>query len=105
MNCRSFGAFLIGNMSLVGPRPALYNQNDLIQQRTVLGVDELTPGLTGWAQVNGRDQLPIPEKVRLDTEYMERRSFWFDIKILWLTAGRVFRKQGCCTLTIFLPPG
>ena len=85
---------LRGDMSLVGPRPALYNQDDLIQLRTAAGVDRLTPGLTGWAQVNGRDELPIPEKVRLDVEYLQRRSFWFDIKILFLTAIRVLKKQG-----------
>ena len=82
-------SILKGDMSFVGPRPALFNQDDLITLRTKKGVDMLVPGLTGWAQVNGRDELPIPEKVALDVEYMERRSFWFDIKILWLTFLKV----------------
>ena len=85
---------LKGDMSLVGPRPALYNQVDLITLRTEKGVDKLVPGLTGWAQVNGRDELPIPEKVALDMEYMERQSFWFDIKILWLTCLKVIKRDG-----------
>src|SRR5450830_901871 len=75
---------LKGDMSFVGPRPALFNQEDLIEQRTQLGVHTLVPGLTGWAQVNVRDELPIPEKVRLDAEYLENRSLWLDIRILWL---------------------
>ena len=83
-----------GDMSFVGPRPALFNQDDLIALRTEKGVESLTPGLTGWAQVNGRDELAIPEKVSLDVEYMERRSFWFDIKILWLTVLKVVRRDG-----------
>ena len=83
-----------GDMSFVGPRPALFNQDDLIALRTACGVHELTPGLTGWAQVNGRDELPIPEKVKLDLEYLQRRSFWFDIRILWLTFVRVLRRDG-----------
>jgi O-antigen biosynthesis protein WbqP len=87
-------SILKGEMSFVGPRPALYNQNDLITLRTVKGVDKLVPGLTGWAQVNGRDELPIPEKVDLDVEYMERQSFWFDMKILWLTVLKVVRRDG-----------
>ena len=72
-------------MSFVSPRPALFNLDDLIGLRTAKGVDKLIPGLTGWAQVNGRDEVPIPDKVELDIEYMERRSFWFDLYILWLT--------------------
>ena len=87
-------SILIGDMSLVGPRPALFNQYDLITMRTEKGVDQLLPGLTGWAQVNGRDKLPIPEKVALDVEYMERRSFWFDMYILWLTVLKVLRRDG-----------
>jgi len=87
-------SILKGDMSFVGPRPALFNQDDLIQLRTQCGVDELTPGLTGWAQINGRDELPIPEKVRLDEEYVRRRSFWFDLRILWLTAIKVVRRDG-----------
>jgi O-antigen biosynthesis protein WbqP len=77
---------LTGDMSLVGPRPALFNQDDLVALRTAGGVHRLRPGLTGWAQVNGRDELPIPEKVRLDVEYSERRSLAFDLRILILTA-------------------
>ena len=83
-----------GDMSFVGPRPALFNQDDLITLRTEKGVDQLIPGLTGWAQVNGRDELPIPEKVRLDIEYFQRRSFWFDLKILWLTCLKVIKRDG-----------
>jgi O-antigen biosynthesis protein WbqP len=83
-----------GDMSFVGPRPALYNQDDLIAMRTEKGVDKLIPGLTGWAQVNGRDELPIPEKVALDVEYMERQSFLFDMYILWLTILKVVRREG-----------
>ena len=85
---------LKGEMSFVGPRPALFNQDDLILLRTEKGVDKVVPGLTGWAQVNGRDELPIPEKVVLDVEYMERQSFWFDMKILWLTVLKVVRRDG-----------
>lgn len=87
-------SILIGDMSLVGPRPALFNQHDLIAQRTECGLDALLPGLTGWAQVNGRDEIPIPEKVRLDAEYMSRRSFFFDIQILWLTVIKVLGRDG-----------
>lgn len=87
-------SILVGDMSFVGPRPALFNQDDLIELRTEHGVHELMPGLTGWAQVNGRDELPIPEKVRLDAEYLHRRSLWFDIKILWLTFVKVIRRDG-----------
>ena len=85
---------LKGDMSFVGPRPALFNQDDLIALRTETGVDQLLPGITGWAQVNGRDELSIPDKVALDVEYLNRRSFWFDIKILWMTFLRVMRHDG-----------
>lgn len=85
---------LRGDLSLVGPRPALFNQNDLITLRTESGVHNLVPGITGWAQVNGRDELPIPEKVRLDCEYLRTRSFWLDIKILFLTILKVARREG-----------
>lgn len=87
-------SILKGDMSFVGPRPALFNQDDLIALRTRYGVDNIKPGLTGWAQINGRDELPIPEKVALDAEYLERRSFWFDIKILVLTFQKVLKKDG-----------
>lgn len=87
-------SILKGDMSFVGPRPALYNQNDLIAQRTEADVHTLPPGLTGWAQINGRDELPIPEKVALDTEYLRRRSFWFDLKIIVLTFLKVLKKEG-----------
>jgi O-antigen biosynthesis protein WbqP len=83
-----------GDMSFVGPRPALFNQDDLVALRTEKGVDNLKPGLTGWAQVNGRDELLITEKVALDVEYMERQSFWFDLKILWLTLLKVLGQDG-----------
>lgn len=87
-------SILKGDMSLVGPRPALFNQQDLIALRTDAGVDRLTPGLTGWAQINGRDELPIPDKVRLDAEYLRRQSFVFDLEILCLTAWRVLHRDG-----------
>ena len=87
-------SILVGDMSFVGPRPALFNQDDLVALRTARGVDQLVPGLTGWAQVNGRDELPIPEKVELDAEYLRRRSFVFDLYILWLTALKVVRRDG-----------
>lgn len=87
-------SILVGDMSFVGPRPALFNQDDLVALRTSQGVDELVPGLTGWAQINGRDELPIPEKVALDVEYLRRRSFLFDLRILWLTALKVVRRDG-----------
>ena len=83
-----------GDMSFVGPRPALFNQDDLIALRTEAGVHVLLPGLTGWAQVNGRDELPIPEKVKLDAEYLQKRSFGFDLWILWLTLLKVLRRDG-----------
>lgn len=81
-------------MSFVGPRPALFNQHDLIELRTMHGVSDLVPGLTGWAQVNGRDELPIPVKVALDEEYLRRKSFRFDLYILWLTALKVVASDG-----------
>ena len=84
--------FLNGDMSFVGPRPALFNQADLIQLRTAQGVHALMPGLTGWAQVNGRDEIPIPQKVALDREYLERQSFVFDLRILLLTAFKVLNR-------------
>lgn len=87
-------SILKGDMSFVGPRPALFNQDDLIALRTERGVHELVPGLTGWAQVNGRDELPIPQKVALDMEYLQRRSLWFDLKILWMTALKVIARDG-----------
>jgi len=87
-------SILKGEMSFVGPRPALFNQNDLIALRTEKGVDQLIPGLTGWAQVNGRDELPISEKVALDVEYMERPSFLFDMRILWMSVLKVIRRDG-----------
>lgn len=87
-------SILKGDMSFVGPRPALFNQDDLIALRTQFGVHELVPGLTGWAQVNGRDELPIPEKVKLDVEYLQRQSFLFDVRILWLTFIKVLRRDG-----------
>lgn len=85
-----------GDMSFVGPRPALFNQDDLINLRTKKGVHELSPGLTGWAQINGRDELPIPQKVQLDAEYLQRQSFAFDIKILWMTVLKVLSRDGVC---------
>jgi O-antigen biosynthesis protein WbqP len=87
-------SILRGDMSFVGPRPALFNQDDLIALRTHNGVHHLLPGLTGWAQVNGRDELPIPEKVKLDVEYLNRQSLWFDIHILWLTFVKVVSRDG-----------
>lgn len=87
-------SILKGDMSFVGPRPALFNQDDLIALRTEYGVDQLLPGLTGWAQVNGRDELPIPQKVALDVEYMQRQSIGFDIVILWMTFLKVLKRDG-----------
>lgn len=83
-----------GDMSFVGPRPALFNQADLIELRTRCGVHRLMPGLTGWAQINGRDELPIPDKVALDVEYLHRQSLWLDMKIIFLTALKVIRRDG-----------
>lgn len=82
-----------GDMSFVGPRPALFNQDDLIALRTRYGVDELLPGLTGWAQINGRDELPVPQKVALDVDYLHRRSFGLDLKIIYMTAIKVVRRE------------
>jgi len=87
-------SILVGDMSFVGPRPALFNQQDLIDLRTEYGADALLPGLTGWAQVNGRDELPIPQKVQLDVIYLQRQSLLFDIRILWLTFVKVLRRDG-----------
>ena len=85
---------LKGEMAFVGPRPALFNQNDLIAMRLKYGVDKLVPGLTGWAQVNGRDELSIPVKVQYEVEYLQKQSFWFDMKILGLTFLKVVRRAG-----------
>ena len=87
-------SILLGHMSFVGPRPALFNQADLIELRTLAGVHVLTPGLTGWAQVNGRDELPIPNKVELDKVYLQRQSWLFDLQILLLTFVKVLRRDG-----------
>jgi O-antigen biosynthesis protein WbqP len=87
-------SILVGDMSFVGPRPALFNQDDLIALRTQYGIDKLVPGLTGWAQVNGRDELSIPIKVKYDLEYLHKQSFWFDMKILCLTFLKVVRRAG-----------
>ena len=87
-------SILKGDMSFIGPRPALFNQNDLIALRTEKGVDKSLPGITGWAQVNGRDDLSIPEKVALDVEYIEKQSFLFDMKILWMTCLKVIKSDG-----------
>jgi O-antigen biosynthesis protein WbqP len=83
-----------GDMSFVGPRPALFNQDDLVALRSQYGVDKILPGLTGWAQVNGRDELPIPDKVKLDADYVSRQSFWLDVKIIFLTFLKVVRRDG-----------
>ena len=83
-----------GDMSLVGPRPALFNQDDLVALRTAVGVDALRPGLTGWAQINGRDELPIPDKVKLDREYLERMSLGFDLRIIVGTVRAAFSGRG-----------
>lgn len=87
-------SILTGEMSVVGPRPALFNQTDLIELRTQQGVHRIVPGLTGWAQINGRDELPIEEKVRLDVEYLEKQSLLFDLKIMLLTAKKVVGREG-----------
>ena len=87
-------SILVGDMSFVGPRPALFNQYDLIALRAQYGVDKLVPGLTGWAQVNGRDELSIPDKVQYEVEYLQKQSFWFDMKILGLTFLKVVRRTG-----------
>ena len=83
-----------GEISFVGPRPALYNQHDLIASRTSVGVHRIPPGLTGWAQISGRDELPIPVKVEHDRHYLENRSFLFDLKILLMTFFKVLRTEG-----------
>ena len=87
-------SILKGDMSLVGPRPALFNQEDLINLRTQEGIHSLVPGVTGWAQINGRDEIPIPEKVVLEKEYLENKSFWLDMKIIWLTIIKVISGDG-----------
>lgn len=87
-------SIIVGDMSFVGPRPALFNQHDLVELRTRAGVHELVPGLTGWAQVNGRDELPIPVKVEMDRHYLTRQSFLLDLRILWLTFIKVIRSDG-----------
>jgi O-antigen biosynthesis protein WbqP len=87
-------SILKGDMSFVGPRPALFNQEDLITLRTKYGVDKLTPGLTGWAQINGRDELPISEKVKLDVEYLNNQSLVMDLKIIFMTFLKVVRREG-----------
>jgi O-antigen biosynthesis protein WbqP len=85
---------LKGDMSFVGPRPALYNQDDLVELRTKKGIHKLVPGITGWAQVNGRDELPIPVKVEFDEYYLKHRSFVFDLRILFLTFSSVVSSRG-----------
>jgi O-antigen biosynthesis protein WbqP len=87
-------SIIVGDMSFVGPRPALFNQDDLVGLRTHYGVDKLVPGLTGWAQINGRDELPIPQKVALDVFYLQHQSFLFDIKIISLTFIKVINRSG-----------
>ena len=87
-------SILKGDISFVGPRPALYNQDDLIELRTKKGIHKLIPGITGWAQVNGRDELPIPVKVEFDEYYLKNRSFIFDMKILWMTVVKVVKREG-----------
>ena len=87
-------SILKGDMFFVGPRPALFNQKDLAYLRSNAGIDKLTPGITGWAQIMGRDELPIPDKVKMDVFYLNNRSFWLDIKILWLTIFAVIRWKG-----------
>ena len=86
-------SIFVGDMSFVGPRPALFNQDDLIAMRTENGVEKLIPGLTGWAQVNGRDELPLVDKVKLDISYLSQQSFWLDIRILWMTFVKVIRRD------------
>ena len=83
-----------GDMSFVGPRPALFNQEDLIALRTQKGVHQIIPGITGWAQINGRDDIPIPIKVGYDEYYLKNQSFLFDMKILWKTVFKVIKKEG-----------
>jgi len=85
---------LKGDMAFIGPRPALFNQEDLIALRVDKGIDKLLPGITGWAQVNGRDDLSIPDKVALELDYLNRQSFWLDLQIFWMTFIKVFRREG-----------
>jgi len=87
-------SILTGDMSIVGPRPALFNQDDLVALRTEKGVHKLTPGLTGWAQINGRDELPIPVKVEFDEYYFNNRSFFLDLRIIFLTFIKVVKREG-----------
>ena len=87
-------SILKGDISFVGPRPALYNQDDLVELRTQKGIHKLIPGITGWAQINGRDELPIPVKVEFDEYYLKNRSFLLDLKILWMTLVKVVRREG-----------
>jgi O-antigen biosynthesis protein WbqP len=87
-------SILLGAMSFVGPRPALFNQADLIELRTQKGIHNLLPGLTGWAQINGRDEIPLVKKIEFDYEYSLRQSFWYDMKILWITFKKVISKSG-----------
>jgi len=87
-------SILKGDISFVGPRPALFNQDDLVELRTGKGIHGLIPGITGWAQVNGRDELPIPVKVEFDAYYLKNRSFLFDLKILWMTFIKVVKREG-----------
>jgi len=87
-------SILVGEMSFVGPRPALFNQDDLVALRAKYGINNMVPGLTGWAQVNGRDELSIPDKVRYDLEYLQKKSFWFDMRILSMTFLKVARRDG-----------
>ncbi len=87
-------SILKGDMSFVGPRPALYNQDDLVALRTARGIHKIMPGITGWAQINGRDELPIPIKVQFDEYYLNNRSFLFDLEILWMTFLKVVRREG-----------
>jgi O-antigen biosynthesis protein WbqP len=87
-------SILVGDLSFVGPRPALFNQADLVALRTERGIHVLVPGLTGWAQVNGRDELPIPVKVQFDYEYLQRRSFRLDLQIIGMTVVKVVRGEG-----------
>lgn len=91
---RQFWSILVGDMSVVGPRPALFDQYDLISMRTAAGIEKLTPGLTGWAQINGRDELSIPDKASLDAEYLRNKSFLFDLMIVFKTFAVVFRSDG-----------
>ncbi len=85
---------LLGDMSIIGPRPALWNQDDLIAERDKYGVNQLVPGLTGWAQINGRDELPIDQKAKLDGDYARRIGFWFDVKIFFMTIFKVVKSEG-----------